>query len=68
MAACPHLVTCPLFPVFKLRATLRVWQTNYCEADYARCVRYQRSLEGKPSPLNLLPNGQILGAAQGGGR
>ena len=52
--------TCALFPLFKLRASLRVWQDNYCESDFQRCARYQRVAEGKITPMNLLPNGQML--------
>ena len=52
--------TCAMFPLFKLRGSLRVWQENYCESDFERCARYQRSLEGKVTPMNLLPNGQML--------
>lgn len=57
---CPHMETCALFPLFKLRASLKVWQDNYCEGTFAKCARFQRSAEGKMSPMNLLPNGQML--------
>jgi hypothetical protein len=52
--------SCPLFPLFTLRTALKVWQDNYCESDYQRCARYQRAMEGKHTPLNLLPNGTTL--------
>jgi hypothetical protein len=51
---------CALFPLFSTAAFLRVWQVGYCEADYTRCVRYQRSMSGEIVPVSLLPNGKSL--------
>jgi len=58
--SCSHVSTCGLFPKFSLRASLRVWQTYYCESAFETCARYLRSLEGRPVPPNLLPNGKEL--------
>jgi hypothetical protein len=60
MTVCPHLSTCPLFPLLRLKASLNVWQQNYCESSFERCARFQRAIEGKLSPMNLLPNGAML--------
>jgi hypothetical protein len=49
-----------MFPLFNLKGALRVWQQNYCDADYARCVRYVRHRHGDQVPPNLLPNGKLL--------
>jgi hypothetical protein len=57
---CPHITSCELFPVFSQNGFLRVWQIRYCEADYVRCARYERSLRGEHVPLTLLPNGKEL--------
>lgn len=57
---CPHVEGCELFPRFKVAATLGVWKTLFCEGNYSRCARYKQSLEGKPVPPDLLPNGQRL--------
>jgi hypothetical protein len=57
---CPHMMSCELFPAFSQNGFLRVWQINYCEAEFIRCVRYQRSLRGEHVPLTLLPNGKEL--------
>jgi hypothetical protein len=57
---CPHSQSCPLFALFRLKATQRTWMIRYCESAYAECARYQRSEEGTPVPLNLLPNGRLL--------
>jgi len=57
---CPQIGGCELFPLLTKPGFLRVWQINYCEADYTRCARYQRSLCGKNVAVTLLPNGQEL--------
>lgn len=51
---------CALFPLFSKKAFLRVWQINYCEGEFTRCVRYQHSQEGVSVPSSLLPNGKHL--------
>ncbi|MDA8363881.1 MAG: ankyrin repeat domain-containing protein [Gammaproteobacteria bacterium] len=56
--ACGHTKNCELFPQFALNPALKVWQTHYCEGEFAQCARYRLSLEGKAVPLNLLPNGK----------
>ena len=63
MAKCPHVESCALFPLFNLGASLKVWQENYCHGTFAKCARFQRSAEGKMSPMNLLPNGKMLALA-----
>ncbi len=57
---CPNLTTCRLYPLFSLAGSLSVWKTNYCTADYTRCVRFQRACDVNKVPDNLLPNGQLL--------
>ena len=59
---CPHAESCELFPQFSLKAALKLWQIHYCEATFEGCERYKLSLEGKPVPLTLLPDGTSLGA------
>jgi hypothetical protein len=61
--SCPHLAACELFPKFQKRASLRVWQTFYCEGNYEGCARYQCSLQSLPVSPNLLPNGRELNLA-----
>ena len=58
--SCPHVVGCPLYSHFSLKAALRVWQTNYCDGAYQRCARYQMSCAGDSIPATLLPNGKLL--------
>jgi len=57
---CPYESTCPMFAMFKLAGTLRVWQDNYCYADFTRCERFQRSQLGQRVPRELMPNGRML--------
>jgi hypothetical protein len=60
VASCPRLRACPLYPLFTLKASLGVWQTNYCNASFAACARYKLSEAGAPVAPNLLPNGKLL--------
>ncbi|MEW5849810.1 MAG: hypothetical protein AB2A00_13410 [Myxococcota bacterium] len=57
---CSHMDNCGMYALFNYSATLQVWKINYCTADYERCERYKRSLEGRPVPQNLMPNGVLL--------
>ena len=61
MASCSRMGSCPLFKQFSIKASLVVWTSRYCESDFARCARLQLATAGKPVPLNLLPNGRMLG-------
>lgn len=65
--SCSHKDACPMYVEFKLKTVLKFWQKSYCDGDFARCERYQLSLEGKPVPINLLPNGKVMDAGGGKG-
>jgi hypothetical protein len=58
--ACPHKEGCELFPYLNLQPLLKLWQLNYCDADFTKCARYKLSLAGQPVPLMLLPSGKHL--------
>ena len=60
MATCSHTSNCALFPMISVNSALKVWRTFYCEGKWHECARYKLSLEGKPVPPNLLPNGKML--------
>ena len=60
VVSCPKMGDCALFPLFSTAAFLRVWQVGYCEADYQRCVRFQKSMSGEVVAVSLLPNGKSL--------
>ena len=57
---CPRVEHCEIYPLFRLRASLRTWQIRYCEAAYEQCERYRLAQRGQAMPQNLLPNGKLL--------
>lgn len=57
---CPRMHGCPMYPMFKSKSFLETLIAMYCEADYARCVRFQRATAGESVPPTLLPNGRDL--------
>lgn len=63
--SCPKVHACPLFPLFALKAPLRVWQEHYCERSWERCERYRAGERGEVPPANLLPNGTRLAVENG---
>ena len=60
MPNCSRMTSCPLLKEFSIKASLLVWTRSYCEGDFSRCERLKLAVEGKPMPLNLLPNGKLL--------
>ena len=62
---CPQIRDCPMFGVFTLSGTLRIWQDNYCRSEYTRCARYVRTQRGEFVPRTLMPNGKLLAAKPG---
>lgn len=58
--SCPNETGCPLFPLFTMKASLRVWQDFYCKQNHEGCERYRLSRLGNRVPPNLLPNGKTL--------
>lgn len=57
---CPNTAGCPLFPLFRMKASLGVWQACFCENAFETCARYKMSRTGVRVPPNLLPNGKEL--------
>jgi hypothetical protein len=43
-----------------MRAALQVWQSFYCEGQWARCERHKLRTSGQQVPARLLPNGRLL--------
>ena len=58
--ACPHMTSCPLYPLFSMQALLEIWKSTYCRADFQRCERHRASSRNEPVPADLLPNGTRL--------
>jgi hypothetical protein len=46
--------------LFKLKSSLAVWQTHYCNGEYGSCARHRLAEGGARVPPNLLPNGKSL--------
>lgn len=57
---CPRTLGCPMYPLFKTKSFLNSVREMYCEADYARCVRFIRASAGETVPASLMPNGKDL--------
>lgn len=49
-----------MYGLFQRSGTLKLWQINYCDDDFAACARFKRGAEGRSVPLTLLPNGRDL--------
>ena len=62
--SCSHTTTCELFTQIAMNPALDVWKSHYCEADFDRCVRFQKSKGGQTVPMTLLPNGKIITATR----
>jgi hypothetical protein len=62
VAPCAHIASCRLYPLFGMKASLKIWQAMYCETDHVNCERFQRSRRGEAVEDTLLPNGKVLGA------
>jgi hypothetical protein len=57
---CSHIPSCQMYALLKLAGSLETWQARYCRADYTQCARYKLATEGRPVPINLMPNGAFL--------
>jgi hypothetical protein len=60
LPVCPHAEGCALHASISMKEALRVWQTFYCEACFARCERFKLASAGRPVPPTLLPNGRLV--------
>ncbi len=60
---CAHVSTCPMYALFTVKASLRVWQIHYCEGRFEGCERLRRAKAGEGVPRDLLPNGTLLDAS-----
>ncbi|MEZ4215730.1 MAG: hypothetical protein R3E88_04565 [Myxococcota bacterium] len=59
-ARCPFIARCPMFPLFESQHVLRIYQIQFCESKFERCMRHQKASRGVMPPANLLPDGQTL--------
>ncbi len=59
---CDHVTTCPMYALFSVKESLRVWQIHYCNGRFENCERLRRARAGEGVPRDLLPNGKRLDA------
>jgi ankyrin repeat protein len=62
---CTHCQHCDLYAQFAMNPALQIWQVHYCQGDFNRCVRFQKSLRKEAVPLNMLPNGSKVEIPRG---
>jgi hypothetical protein len=54
------MASCEMFAILTYAGTLGAWKARYCTGDYSACARFQTVSQGKPVPVNLMPNGALL--------
>jgi hypothetical protein len=60
-STCPNMSKCSLFPRFSLESALKIWQSYYCNRNFATCERFKKLSAGQTVPDNLLPDGRFMG-------
>lgn len=60
---CSHASSCELYVQFAADPSIALWKAHFCDSDFKRCARFELSLQGKPVPLTLLPNGKQIETA-----
>lgn len=58
--ACKLVDRCRLDRHFVLESTLHFWRSQWCEGEFAQCVRLQRFDQGLAVPDAMLPSGEML--------
>lgn len=59
---CQFVERCPMYPVFRSTAALKIYQTVYCYGAFTTCERFKLASTGTmPSPA-LLPDGKSMPA------
>jgi hypothetical protein len=54
---CEFKSRCPMFPLIRSNAALKVYQQVYCEAKFETCERHKSVTSGVIPPASLLPDG-----------
>ncbi len=57
---CPFAAVCGLDRTIAMEAALHVWESFYCDGNFARCERFLMRQAGREVPARLLPNGRLL--------
>lgn len=57
---CRFIDRCPMFPQFRLKSVLAIYQRRYCQGRHEECERYKRASRGTMPDPDLLPDGDRL--------
>ena len=60
--SCPFKPHCPMFPLFRSNAALKIYQQVYCDGKFETCARHISVTTGTIPPRSLLPDGGELPA------
>lgn len=58
--SCKLVEHCRLHRHFVLESTVHFWRAQYCEREWAQCVRLSRHEQGLDVPDAMLPSGEML--------
>lgn len=49
-----------MFPLFRRKVVLRIFQIRYCESEFTECARYRLATAGTMPDPRMLPDGDWL--------
>lgn len=58
--SCKLVARCRLHQHFVLESTIHFWRAQWCEREWAQCVRLRRHEQGLEVPDAMLPSGEML--------
>ena len=58
-ATCKWFEVCPLKRFYQEGRLDKKWIEDFCQGDYAQCLRYNMEEEGIYHPDNMMPDGTI---------
>lgn len=63
---CRFINRCPMYPRFRLKPVLQIYQARYCERRFESCARYKLAIMGTMPEPDLLPDGDTLTSSAAG--
>lgn len=60
--SCKLVARCRLHQHLVLASTIHFWKAQWCEREWAQCVRLRRHDQGLEVPDTMLPSGEMLKA------
>lgn len=55
-----------MYPRFRLKSVLQIYQARYCERRFESCERYKLAILGTMPDSDLLPDGDTLTSSAAG--